>query len=281
MEAAQVDDYELAFKDVIEAAGELGQATPVWMAAFTAGAHEFLRGHLDRAEERALESLDLGQRASEPDAVFFFGVLLYAIRREQGRLDEVLDLTRLAVEQNEGIAGISAMLADACAQLGQPEDAQSLLDQLAASDFRDRPHDQIWSSIMWGCSETAFKLGDEPRAALLTELLAPYQGQLVYNGLVPLGSVASVRGRLALTTGRLEDAEAHLSHAIEIEDRMQALLFATRSRLGLAGVYVARNQPGDAEPARALLEQVVDTAREHGFTAIEAEARGVLEGLSG
>ena len=58
-----LDEYERAFKDVMDAAGELGQATPVWMAAFTASADEFLRGNLDRAEERALESLDLGQRA--------------------------------------------------------------------------------------------------------------------------------------------------------------------------------------------------------------------------
>lgn len=272
LEAGHADDYERAYETVIAVAGELGASTPLWMAAYTSAANDFLHGDTDRAEEQALESLELGERASEPDALFLFGVLLYAIRREQGRVDEIRDAVRFAVEQNEGIAGIAAMSADVYAQLGEHEEARAVLDRLAASGFRDRARDQIWSSIMWACAETAIVLADEDRSGALYDLLAPYPSQLVYNGLVVLGSIASVLGRLALTLGRLEDAAAHFGCAIEIEERMQAPALVARSRLGLARVYLARGGDGDAGRAGALLDQVLDVARERGFTVLEADA---------
>ncbi len=278
LEAGRVDEYEGSLADVKQWAGELGQSTPIWMAEFTTASHEFLRGRFDRAEERALASLDLGQRASEPDAVFFFGVLLFGIRREQGRLVEIRDLVRVATEENQGIAGISAMFADTCTQLGELDEARALLDRLAESGFGNRPRDQIWSSFMWICAETAARLGDTERASALTDLLEPYETQLVYNGLVPFGSVGCTLGRLALARGRLEDAERHFSRSLETEERMRAPVLAARSRLGLARVFLARGTDGDGERARALLDEVLDVARECGAAALEAEALATTEG---
>jgi hypothetical protein len=194
------------------------------------------------------------------------------IRREQGRLVEIRDLVRAATEENQGIAGITAMLADTCTQLGDVDEARALLDQLTESDFGSRPRDQIWSSVIWSLAETAVVLADEDRSRSLYDLLAPYPDQLVYNGLVALSSTASVLGRLALALGELDDAEAHFGHAIEIEAGMQAPILVTRSRLGLARVYLARGTGGDAERGRALLGQVLDVARERGFAALEADA---------
>ena len=278
LEAGRVDDYERALADVNQWAGELGQSTPIWMASFTTAGDHFLRARLDQAEACALESLELGQGASEPDAVFFFGVLLWVIRREQGRLSEIRDLVRTAIEENPGIAGIAAMLADTCIQLGEHDEARALLEPLSASGFGDRPRDQIWSSFMWVCAETAAGLDDARWSAALAELLLPYEHQLVYNGLVPFGAMGATLGRLALARGELDDAERFFGRSLETEEQMRAPVLESRSRLGLARVAIARAAEGDAERARELLDRVLEVAREHGLTALEAEALATKAG---
>jgi tetratricopeptide (TPR) repeat protein len=85
-------------------------------------------------------------------------------------------------------------------------------------------------------------------------------------------------GRLALARGELDDAERFFGRSLETEEQMRAPVLESRSRLGLARVAIARAAEGDAERARELLDRVLEVAREHGLTALEAEALATKAG---
>ena len=256
-------------------AEESGQSTPRWMELFTRSGRHVAAGDHAIGEELMAEQLEVGERAGEPEAVFFYGVLLFAIRRHQGRLAEIVDLARIAVAES-ALTGIDVMLGITLLASGEAPEARELFDRIAVDDFADIPHDQNLNSLMWAFAMMAHGLDDRARASRLFEMLEPYGDELVYNGLVSWGSVAGAIGLLAVTLGDLDLAIANFERGAELEARVGHHANAAHTQLWWAEALRSRNGAGDAQRARELLERVATAAATLGLTPVSERSAMLL-----
>jgi hypothetical protein len=189
-----------------------------------------LAGDTDTAEALAAEQLELGERAGQPDAALYFGVIVFTVRMEQGRLEEIADLVEAAGSGPDALEGIDGLWGITACALGRTDDARQILDRLAVDGFtRVREH-QAWTSIHWAAAEIACNLGDRERAEALYARLLPYAHHLVFPGLVVFDSVAATLGELAATLELPDDAARHFDRAVKIADAVGAPLLAARTR---------------------------------------------------
>jgi tetratricopeptide (TPR) repeat protein len=202
-------------------------------------------------------------------------VLVFIVKRRQGRMSEIVDLVGTAAASVESLVGVRIMEGVALAELGRLDEARDILEEVAARDFEDIPLTQISSSILWGCAVVAAMTGSQMRAEQLVQLLSPFGSFCIYNGLCGFGAIASVLGSLSTTLGRYDDADEWFSKAAQIEERMDAPAHLTQTRCEWAAALLARRADGDETRARTLLAQVSTTAAELGMEAVGAQARAL------
>ena len=103
-------------------------------------------------------------------------------------------------------------------------------------------------------AEVCVALDDRPRASPLYKLLLPWSGRNIGVGLECLGSSDRFLGLLAAIERRWEDAERHFAQALEMNDRIGAILPREHTRRDYAEMLARRSAPGDGPKASALLE---------------------------
>ena len=73
-----------------------------------------------------------------------YGLQLYVLRREQGRLGEMEDLVRRSVGSTRPIRSGAACSRSMAAELGHAAEAREVLEALAADSFATLPFDEEW-----------------------------------------------------------------------------------------------------------------------------------------
>jgi hypothetical protein len=232
VEAGRIEEADVIFAANLERSRTLGQGIPVWSSAFTSAGRALLAGDLDRAEALNEEQYALGERLGHGDALLFYGVMLFGIRHDQGRLDELAEVLRAVGAADDAPDGLEGLWGVTACAIGEDAEARRILDRLARGGFANLPRHQSWSSMLWGASMMSGHLGDATLAEELYDLFSSCDGKLVYPGLTVFDSIPSTLGVLAATLGRGEDAERHFAEATELELRIGApgLLARTRAR---------------------------------------------------
>jgi tetratricopeptide (TPR) repeat protein len=209
-------------------------------------------GCFDAAETYAGDMLAFGEQSL--DFMNMYAGQLLLIRREQGRLEELLPLVQQAVLANPDMDAFRAGFALVCCDLQQIPEARESFDRLASNDFA-LPRDALWSASIALSSEVCAALGDRDRASLLYGLLRPHADHLIVVavGSVCLGAADRYLGMLATTLERWTDAEAHFRVALTLEHRLGSRPLLARTRLAYAGMLRGRNAAGDALRASELL----------------------------
>ena len=267
-EAGRYDEIAPLLAEMARIPADLGQPVLSWYVAFHTSCLAHVAGRLDDAETIALDALQIGNDTGQPEALMVFAATLLNIRRDQGRLAEVVDLVAQQVEEWPGIPGFRAALALSYWELGRPDDARPHFDVLAANGFRDFPYDMAWSSGMTLLAEVCAGLGDERAAAALFELLEPYSGIMADNGLSTFGAIDRALGLLAATRQRLEDADRYFAAAGELHEQSGAPIWLARTRLDWARLLRRRGLAGDREQAARLLTETTEGARALGCATI-------------
>ena len=183
-------------------------------------------------------------------------------------------------ERLPGVALFPAMLALACCELGRMEEAHAAFDILADRGLQSIPEDNTWAMSVAMASSVCGRLEDVGRAAVLYELMAPYERLVVGQSLGWYGAFAHYLGVLSTTLGHYEDAERHFGDAARTHDRVGAPGWEARTRLEWARMLLVRPGPGDAARARDLLGQVLTTARDLGLGNVERAAVELVTGPS-
>ena len=101
-------------------AEELGQPAQLWDLAVGRTLLALFEGRLTDAEAATVDALELGRSAQTANAKVAFDLQMYALRREQGRLAEVVDSVKHAVDDYPAYPIWRYVLADVLAGLGQP-----------------------------------------------------------------------------------------------------------------------------------------------------------------
>jgi hypothetical protein len=114
-------------------------------------------------------------------------------------------------------------------------------------------------------AEACAFLSDRSHAVMLYDLLLPYATHNVVIGgdaVGCFGAVTRLLGLLATTLRQWKPAAQHFEAALHMHQRMGARPFIARTQYAYAAMLVARNAPGDAAQAQALLAQARATAEE-------------------
>jgi tetratricopeptide (TPR) repeat protein len=274
LERGAVAEGGAEIEAMVRAAEELRQPAQEWAGLPIQTAIALLQGDLRRAE-------DLTSREPTPGrpAVLEEGLSLasahqihrFLLYREQGRLAELEASTRAAAARFPWYPFHKAALACLLLELGHEAEARPVFAELAADEFRALYRDNEWLFAASLTAEACAGLGAAVAAGVLYEQLLPFEGR--HAMAFPEGSVGAVDrylGLLATTMGRRDDAERHLSRAIEVNERMGARAWQAHAEHDLAVVLVDRDRPGDRERAAELLSTSLRTARELGMSALEA-----------
>ncbi len=260
----------------IRIAAETGLAPARWSAASQSAWRELLAGHIEEAEQAAEEAFRIASESGDPNALSFYAGQIYLIRRDQGRLGEIIELIEQTMAENPQFPAFRAALAHGLCEVDRLDEARLAFEPLVTSRFAGFPFDLGWLTSMSACAEVAGYLEHRSAATLLVTLLAPWRDQLAFTGITCTGSVARSLGVALATCGRFDEAGEAFEQAAAVHERIEAPIELARTRLNWASMLTNRRQPGDLDRARALLDAALTTASSLGLATIERQAQTLL-----
>ncbi len=235
-----------------------------YYAASTRVLFALLRGEWTGLED-AIESLLVRGRRTRPgDAEGVYGVQMFALNRELGRLDTLKPLVEAFAASESGRAwkpGLMLM----CAEVGLVDEARALLDDVGCRGFGRLAKDDMFAAQLVYCAETCCALGAASHARTLYELLLPYADQtLCHPRVVCFGPARLLLGKLAFAAGAKGAAHEHLAAAVKICSTIRAWPVLARA-LYHCGVALLDSE---AERARALLAEADELANRLGMAGL-------------
>ena len=261
-----------------ELAHEIRQPLYLWHVPLFGAMRSLMRGHVQEAERLAEEALAAGQRGHGQTAAQFYGVQLFALRREQGRVAELEPAIKAFVEQYPSIPAWRAGLAYVYAGTGRQEAAREEFERITNA-LETVPEDALWITVMALLAEVCASLRDTDRAAVLYEVLAPYARRVVVvaPGCACFGAASHFLGTLATTMRRWDEAASYFEEALVLNERLGAPPLIARTQLSYARMLLDRRGAGDRERAAALLAQALASAEEHGMPVVASDCRELLD----
>ena len=239
-----------------------------------------LDGEFAEAERLAGETLAIGQRGHAENALHYYAMAMFNIRREQGRLGEVEDAVARFIEMYPAIPAWRCTQALMHLELRRLDAAREAFEAVAAPGFDALPRDANWLIALTLAAEVCAELGDAARARELAGLLAPHGGRNVLVGRAAScnGCASRQLGMLASVLRDWDEAELRFFEAREMHVRMGARPFLARTELAWAEMLLARGEPGDDAAARERLAEAVVIADALGMVAVAERARALVAG---
>ncbi len=197
--------------------------------AMWSGALALMEGRLDDAEAH---NDDLAEFANEPNFANSWGAQLFALRREQSRVAELVPMIDGLVASTPGLVAMRALLAVAVLDCGHADQARTILLELAPDGFAAIPHDATWSTSLAYLTEVATVLTETNAAGALRAQLLPFSGQLLVMAWVVscLGAADRYIAMLDAVLGDRDAAATRFDAAVALEERAGATALAARTR---------------------------------------------------
>lgn len=270
MELGDLTEWRARIESFEHRAAELGQPFLRYIAATSRATHALLEGRFDAAQPLIAQALQIGRRMPGLDAPGVYGMQMFMLRSEQGRLRELAPLVRVFVANTPETATWRPGLALLYAELGLLDDARSEFEALASDSFAVVRRDGLRGACLAYLAQVCAAVGDAKRAEELYALLLPYDGRNLLIGTTVgcFGAAASLLGLLAATRQRWHEAERHFEAAVAMNRAQGALPALTHTRLRYAAMRLARSAAGDADAARALLVEAHNDAARLGMRGL-------------
>lgn len=248
-----------------------------WIAEHGCAMQAILSGDFAKAEHHADVALELGHQTHGEQMEGVYGIQMFTIRREQGRLAEVAPIIKRLVDENPDQPAWKPGFALVASDLGFRKPAQRMLDELAETDFAF-PLDAKHSTTLAYLAEVCVALDDEARAEQLYTLLMPYRDMTVTAGVTTVcyGAAGRFLGSLAAVLGAWDGAEAHFETALSMNSTMRAWPWLAHSQHAYAEVLRRRGRPGDEERIRALANEALETAVRLDMVALKQKMRSLV-----
>ncbi|HEX8976534.1 MAG TPA: AAA family ATPase [Solirubrobacteraceae bacterium] len=230
-------------------------------------------GDLAAAEEMAARSEEAGRLLTGRDASGTYGVQMFSLRREQGRLAELAPVIRILAGRDRVRGAWPPGFVSLLVELGMEAEARRQLDRIVAEGL-DRLRESLWIASLTYVTDACAALGHEAAAALVYPELSSLAGTNVMIGhlVACYGSADRYLGMLATTLGEWERAEEHFERAIELNRRMGARTWLAHTEYEYARMLLRR---GGAEARSAqLLQHAAELGAVIGMTALTARIRG-------
>jgi len=232
-------------------------------------------GRLAEAEAMANRSQEWGRLMTGRDASGTYGIQMFSIRREQGRLAELVPAVRVLAAAAERGGPWRPGLVAVLVELEMEDEARRELARLAAEGI-DGYRTSLWTATLAYLTDAAGALGDEATAALVYPRLAPLAGANVMIGhLVSCyGAADRYLGMLAATLGEAERAEEHFERALDLNRRMRMPTWVAHTAYEYAR-FLMRHGGGRRARARALAGEAAMLAERIGMRTLLARVRAL------
>jgi len=269
-EVGDPERYYGATDDMVAFADRAGQPFLRMFAAFMAATALDHRGDREGAEAVAKTAVVLGDEAGEgARARTYLAAIIFRVRRDAGRLEEVVEVLQRAQRSSARISTFGPALSLALAELGRFDELDEFRRDVAEG-FTGHPRNGLWLSSMCMSAEVAGYSDDRGAAEALYPVLEPFAEQLIWPGIGALCSVARPLALAATTLERFDDADRHFATAVDIAERFEARVWLARAQQEWAGMLLRRAGPGDRDRASVLLAAAGEAARQLDLPVIGA-----------
>ena len=177
-------DLESARREVAalrETAEQTAQPFMLHVAEHYASALALCDGRLDEAERAAMRSHDWSRLLTGRDPSGVFGIQMFSVRREQGRLAEFAPVIRILASESRLAGPWRPGLVAVLAELGMETEARRELGRIAAHGL-ERYRQSLWLTSLTYLADACTALRDDTMAALVYPELAPRAGGNVMIG---------------------------------------------------------------------------------------------------
>ena len=225
-------------------------------------------GRLDAAEAAAKRADELARRVQVgPSATY--GIQMFTIRREQGRLAEIAPVVRLVASGEIGTGGVvwRPALAVLLAEIGDTEEARRELRALVRAGLATVPRGGLGVGGLIYAADACALIEDDTLAVPIYDQLRAFEGQnaVVGSAVACYGAADRMLGALATVMERWDDAERHLENALALNRRLDSPTWIAHTQYERARLALRREPP--------------QTAREPAFEALSAARRIGLRAL--
>jgi ATP/maltotriose-dependent transcriptional regulator MalT len=230
-----------------------------------------MRGALAEAERLILENmriqLPLKTRITDP-----LSLLIFTLRREQGRLREFAPFAEMFVRQSGERAIWLPGLALLYVEVGNLAAAREVFSRLAASRFESLPRDGRWATCIMYLAEVCVALDDRNSASVLYRLLLPWKDRNIVmgGGTGCWGSADRFLGLLATMQASWQDAERHFVDALAMNARSEAFAPLAHTHCDFADMFAKRGLPGDPAKASRHFDEAGARAADLALTMLAA-----------
>jgi DNA-binding CsgD family transcriptional regulator len=279
MEIGDTQALAREFAGYMRDADALGQPFYQYVAALSRATFALFHGEFTACEQYAEQALERGRRMPSIDVAGIYGVQMFSLRREQGRLKEVAPLVTRFVRTTPKAATWRPGLAIIYTELGLRDEARAEFDVLSADGFARLQRDAFWITCLTYLAEVCAFLEDAAKAAELYGLLAPFSGRnvLASPNVACYGAADRYLGLLATTLRRWSDAERHYEAALELNLRQEAWPWFSHTQYDYAAMLLARDSREERDRAVALLAQALERARVLGMAGLAERAERLLQ----
>jgi DNA-binding NarL/FixJ family response regulator len=236
-------------------------------------------GHLDEAEAAARRSHEWSRLLTGRPPSGVYGIQMFGIRREQGRLAELAPAIQAFVASEEADSAWRPGLAALLAELGLEAEARHQLRLVREQEFEPL-RSSLWLASLTYLVDACGLLGDAELAALLYPELAPLTGGVVAvgHGVACYGAADRYLGVLAATMGDHARAIEHFERATTRNREIGAITWLAHTLYGHGRALTTRGRGEDVARASALLSEAIQLAQQIGMPSLLARAERVQTG---
>jgi class 3 adenylate cyclase/DNA-binding SARP family transcriptional activator/DNA-binding CsgD family transcriptional regulator len=273
---------------VTEMAERVRQPFILYIAEQYRAAIALLEGRLQEAETDAERSRDWGRLLRGRDASGTYGIQMFGIRREQGRLAELAPMARSLAAAGRGDDVWRPAVAALFAELGMVEEVERELAHIRRAGLDTLRH-SLWLGSLIYLTDACSAIREREVAALVYPELASFEGTnvMIGSGVIFCGAADRYLGMLAATLGDMDAAEAHFAAALRLNRSTGAITWLAHTCYEYARLLMSNDQPDRAEPliteARGLAERVGMPAllgRIGGLRPVRAQTPPLPDGLT-
>lgn len=256
-------------------AEEVGQPFILHVAEHYAATIALAEGRLDLAEQHAERSREWARLLTGRDPSGIYGVQMFSIRREQGRLAELAPAVRLMARDDGAQASWRPGLVALLAELEMFDEVRRELD-----GFRRRGLDELrvglWGAALSYLTDGCAAVGDAAMAGTLYAELEPMRGRnlVIGHGVACYGAADRYLGMLAATIGDRRLAAEHFEDALALNREMGARTYLAHSAYQY-GRMLAAGDIGARVHADELLAEAGGLAGEIGMPVLAGRVRAI------
>lgn len=265
--AGSLSGWYAGLDDLKLAVAKTGQPFWQWVVGCYEHCRQFMAGDFAAAEATAEEMRRLGSTFGSDDTDGPYGIQMFMLRRETGRLAQLRPLLPDVPDGSDTwLPGLLAMYTE----LGMDAQARRLLSLLLRSlDEADRAT-AVWPAVVMFLAEAAIRLADDEALAAVEPLVADYDGcNLVVGQCVTvLGSADLLRAQICALRGDTDTAEAYYERALAAARRVRSALHEAETLARYATFLHGRDHTGDRRRAAQLRREARALAEPRGHRRV-------------